>query len=232
MRVAIIENMAGTPHGQIGVALSEADAELDIIRAYAGEPLPVDASSHDALVVLGGEQSALDDENHPYLADLAQLMKTFGDADKAVMGVCLGSQLLARAYSGTNILNGTLEFGWEEIALTDEGRSDPLMAAVDTSFPIFQWHRDTYTLPEGAVLLASNPATKNQAFRIGRAAYGTQFHFEAATGVVDEWCTGFSGSIEKMSPGWLGDYQDHRKESGQAADAAGLAIARAWVQLV
>ncbi|MDS7595894.1 type 1 glutamine amidotransferase [Agrobacterium tumefaciens] len=232
MRVAIIENMAGTPHGQLGVALKEANAELDVIRAYAGDPLPADAESHDALVVLGGEQNALDDAAYPYLPDLARLMKTFGDADKAVMGVCLGSQLLARAYDGRNILNGTLEFGWEKVALTDEGRSDPVMTAVGDTFPIFQWHRDTYTLPDGAILLASNPATKNQAFRIGRAAYGTQFHFEAATGVVDEWCTGFSSSIEKMSPGWLEDYRSHRDGSGEAADAAGLAIARAWVQLV
>lgn len=65
MRVAIIENMAGTPHGQIGVALREAAADIHIIRAYAGDPLPEDADDHDALVVLGGEQNAVDDVLYP-----------------------------------------------------------------------------------------------------------------------------------------------------------------------
>jgi len=121
MRVAIIENMAGTPHGQIGVALREAAADIHVIRAYAGDPLPEDADDHDALVVLGGEQNAVDDVLYPYLPDLALLMKAFGDAGKAVMGVCLGSQLLARAYGGENILSGPPEFGWQDVSLTPEG---------------------------------------------------------------------------------------------------------------
>ncbi|WP_425902101.1 type 1 glutamine amidotransferase [Agrobacterium radiobacter] len=232
MRVAIIENMAGTPHGQLGVALKEAAAEVHIIRAYAGEPLPKDAADHDALVVLGGEQNALDDALYPYLPDLALLMKAFGDAGKAVMGVCLGSQLLARAYGGENILSGPPEFGWEEVSLTEEGVSDPLLAGLEKTFPIFQWHCDTFTLPPDATRLATNGATRNQAFRIGRAVYGTQFHFEASAAVVDGWCQTFPTSVERMSPGWLENYHDHRSLRAEMADAAGLEIARAWVCLI
>ncbi|MCZ7462595.1 type 1 glutamine amidotransferase [Rhizobium rhizogenes] len=232
MRVAIIENMAGTPHGQLGVALEEAGSDLHVIRAYAGEPLPADAGEHDALIVLGGEQNALDDTLYPYLPDLALLMKAFGDADKAVMGVCLGSQLLARAYGGENILSGPPEFGWEDISLTEDGVSDPLLAGLDEIFPIFQWHRDTFTLPPGAIRLATNEATRNQAFRLGRAVYGTQFHFEASTAVVDRWCEAFPASVEKMAPGWLEKYSDHRGMRADMADAAGLEIARAWVRLI
>lgn len=164
MRVAIIENMAGTPHGQIGVALREAAADIHVIRAYAGDPLPEDADDHDALVVLGGEQNAVDDVLYPYLPDLALLMKAFGDAGKAVMGVCLGSQLLARAYGGENILSGPPEFGWQDVSLTPEGLSDPLLAGQQQNFPIFQWHCDTFTLPPDATRLATNAATQNQAF--------------------------------------------------------------------
>ncbi|MCZ7470496.1 type 1 glutamine amidotransferase [Agrobacterium sp. O3.4] len=232
MRVAIIENMAGTPHGQLGVALEEAGSDLRVIRAYAGEPLPTGAGEHDALIVLGGEQNALDDALYPYLPDLALLMKAFGDADKAVMGVCLGSQLLARAYGGENILSGPPEFGWEDVSLTEDGVSDPLLAGLDEIFPIFQWHRDTFTLPPGAIRLATNEATRNQAFRLGRAVYGTQFHFEASTAVVDRWCEAFPASVEKMAPGWLEKYSDHRGRRADMADAAGLEIARAWVRLI
>ncbi|WP_425963156.1 type 1 glutamine amidotransferase [Rhizobium nepotum] len=232
MRVAIIENMAGTPHGQLGVALEEAQAQVDVIRAYAGEHLPASAAGHDALVVLGGEQNALDDMLYPYLPDLALLMKAFGDAGKAVMGVCLGSQLLARAYGGENILAGPPEFGWEDVSLTEEGVSDPLLSGLEKVFPIFQWHCDTFTLPPEAARLATNGATRNQAFRIGRAAYGTQFHFEASAAVVDGWCETFPASVEKMAPGWIDNYREHRGRRADMADAAGLEIARAWVRLV
>lgn len=232
MRVAIIENMAGTPHGQLGVALQEVKADVHVIHAYAGEPLPAGAHDHDALIVLGGEQNALDDTLYPYLPELALLMKAFGDANKAVMGVCLGSQLLARAYGGENILAGPPEFGWEDVSLTEEGMSDPLLAGLKKTFSIFQWHCDTFTLPPEATRLATNDATRNQAFRIGRAAYGTQFHFEASTSVVDGWCQSFPASIEKMAPGWLENYRDHRGQRADMADAAGLEIARAWVGLI
>lgn len=232
MRVAIIENMAGTPHGQVGVALAEINAELDVICVYQGDALPVDASSHDALVVFGGEQSAIDDEKYPYLPLLAELMRHFTEADKPVLGICLGSQLLARAHGGENLLKATREFGWESIKVNAAGRKDPVLSTVGESFRIFQWHYDTFTLPEEAVRLASNGAATNQAFRIGRASYGTQFHFEANTSVVDGWRNDFAESIEKISPGWLANYDNHKASNGAQADAAGLALARAWVKLI
>ncbi|MFK3777176.1 type 1 glutamine amidotransferase [Agrobacterium sp. NPDC089420] len=232
MRVAIIENMAGTPHGQLGVALKEAAAQVHVIRAYAGDPLPADARDHDALIVLGGEQNALDDALYPYFPDLALLMKAFGDADKAVMGVCLGSQLLARAYGGENILSGPPEFGWQDVSLTQDGVADPLLAGLNRVFPIFQWHCDTFTLPPGATRLATNDATRNQAFRVGRAVYGTQFHFEASATVVEGWCRALPASVEKMAPGWLENDSHQRGMRARTADAAGLEIARAWVRLV
>jgi GMP synthase-like glutamine amidotransferase len=232
MRVAIIENMAGTPHGQVGVALLEAGAELDIIRPYNGDVLLENADSHDAIVVLGGEQSALDDAEYPYLPELAELMRTFEQADKAVLGICLGSQLLARAYGGQNRLQAAREFGWEKVSICSDGKGDPLFSGLGEEFRIFEWHADTFTLPQDAILLATNSVTANQAFRIGRAAYGTQFHFEASTDVVEGWRSGFEQSIEKMSPGWLKDYEQHVANHGASADAAGLAIARAWVKLI
>lgn len=232
MRVAIIENMAGTPHGQVGVALKEAGAELDIIRPYNGDVLPRDAGAHDAIIVLGGEQSALDDAAYPYLPELAALMRTFEQADKAVLGICLGSQLLARAYGGQNRLNAAREFGWQKISICEEGRQDPLLSGLGEEFRIFEWHADTFSLPNDAILLATNSVTANQAFRIGRAAYGTQFHFEANRAVVEGWRSGFAQSIEKMSPGWLDNYEEHVASHAASADEAGLAIARAWVKLI
>jgi GMP synthase (glutamine-hydrolysing) len=103
---------------------------------------------------------------------------------------------------------------------------------VGGEFTIFQWHADTFSLPEGAVCLATSSVAENQAFRIGRAVYGTQFHFEADTEVVRQWKGEFPGTIERIAPGWLENYDELAARHGAAADAAGLAIARAWVSLI
>jgi len=229
MRILIVENFHKTSLGQVGIALEEAGAEQVWIRPWNAELLPATSDGFDGMVVLGGEQSAIDDHIHPYLPELARLMKHFGDDDKAVLGICLGSQLLARAHGGTNILGTARQFGWHRVARTEAAIEDPVLSAIDADFPIFEWHSDTFTLPEGAIHLATNPDVANQCFRIGRASYGMQFHFEANRQVVEDWNIGFAETIERMMPGWLADYERHASTDGVIADAAGLAIARAWV---
>jgi GMP synthase (glutamine-hydrolysing) len=232
MRVAVIENMKNTQLGALGVALDEAGAVIEWFRPWNGEELPADISAHDALVVLGGEQSAVDDAVHPYLPDLVRLSKSFGDAGKAVLGICLGSQILARAYGAENRLGAAREFGWKAIEVTGAGKNDPLLAALSDGFTIFEWHADTFSLPRGAVRLASSSVAENQAFRVGRAVYGTQFHFEANTSVVEAWKADFPATIERIEPGWLEHYPDIAAEHAANADIAGLAIARAWVRMI
>ena len=228
MQVAIIENTRATSHGQVGVALHEAGARVDVYKPWAGQPLPASVNA-DALVVFGGEQSALDDHTHPYLPALAQLMADYTAQNAAVLGICLGSQLLARAFGGQNILGATSEFGWCEVTLTDEGRADPVLGTLPASFPIYQWHSDTFTLPPGAVRLASSAAVAQQGFRIGRATYATQFHFEANRAVVRDWLRSFPQAIAAAKPGWADRFEEDAATLGAAADAHGLTLARAWV---
>lgn len=230
MRVLIIQNHDGTGPGQIGTALEEAGAELDLRSPYRGDPLPENAAGHDALLVLGGAQNALDDERHPYIPPLLALMRDFGDNGRSVLGICLGSQLLARAYGGENLLGAAPEFGWHRIARTGEGAADPLLAAVPEAFVSFQWHDDTFTLPPDAVRLATNPVAENQAFRIGRACYGVQFHFEADRPLVGQWTRMFADLVAERHPDWR--QEDEEARHGPDADAAGLALARAWVSTI
>jgi GMP synthase-like glutamine amidotransferase len=229
MRVLVVQNFEDEGLGQIGKALAEANAEIDLRRPYRDENLPRDASGHDALIVLGGGQNALDDAICPYFPPLLALMRDFGDSGRAVLGVCLGSQLLARAYGGENLLGAAPEFGWRTVSRTEEGRTDPVLNVAPESFPIFQWHDDTFTLPEGATHLARNDTASNQAFRLGRAAYGIQFHFEADRSQVSRWNTAFADILAENQPGWAERYEEEAARHGPLADAAGLAIARAWV---
>jgi GMP synthase (glutamine-hydrolysing) len=231
MRVAIVENTRVTHHGQVGIALHEAAAVIDLYKPWSGQDLPrvVDA---DALVVFGGEQSARDDHTHPYLPALAQLMADYTAMDRPVLGICLGAQILARAFGAENRLGAAPEFGWSPVALTEAGRLDPVLGKMPPEFSIFQWHSDTFTLPPGAVQLAQSGVVSQQAFRIGRATYGTQFHFEVNRVVAADWNRRFPDVIERMRPGWLRDFPDESMRLGGTADALGLTLARAWVGLI
>jgi len=232
MRVAIVENTRITHHGQVVVALHEAGALVDIFRPFADGRLPEGPEAHDALIVFGGEQSALDDATHPYLPALADRMRAYGETGRAVLGICLGSQLLARAWGAQNHLGTAPEFGWQTVRLTPGGQADPVLCNLPAEVPIFQWHSDTFTLPPGARHLATGDGATHQAFRIGRASYGTQFHFEANRAVVADWSQTFPELVERMSPGWQAAHPGLAGTLGVQADAAGLALARAFVAVI
>ena len=232
MRVLAVENYRSTPLGQVGAALAEAGAEVDLRRPHLGEPLPDDARGHDGIVILGGEQNALADDACPWFPGLVGLIRDFGARDKAVLGICLGAQLVARAYGGANILGRPVEFGWHEVRPTAAGSDDPVLAGLDTGSPVFHWHEDTFTLPEGAVHLAQSTMTANQAFRLGRAVYGVQFHFEADRPLVAGWSEDFAETILGYAPDWSERHAVDAARAGPRADATGLELARRWVRLV
>lgn len=225
MRAAIVENTRITHHGQVGVALHEAGALIDLYRPWADQRLP-EPGSFDALVVFGGEQDALDDARHPYLPRLAALMADMAAAGTAVLGICLGAQVFARGLGAENRLGVAPEFGWVEV---ERLAPDPALDVLPDRFPIFQWHSDTFTLPPGARHLARSQGAEVQGFRFGRAGLATQFHFEANRAVVADWTRTFPQLTEAMQPGWLEAHPMEAGTRGLAADAHGLALARAFV---
>ncbi len=231
MRVAIIENTSVTPHGLVGVALHEAGALVQIFQPWRDGRLPA-AGDHDALVAFGGEQNALDDDLHPYLPELARLMVQKAEMGQAVLGICLGAQILARALGSENRIGAAAEFGWVPLHLTPAAGHDPTLRHLPPTFPIFTWHSDTFTLPPGAQHLATTSTTTVQCFKSHRAAYGMQFHFEASRSVVAHWTREFSSAADKMFPGWTDLHPTQAASHGVQADLHGLAIARAWVALI
>lgn len=228
MRIAIVENTEVTHHGQIGIALHEQAAVIDLYKPFRDGGLPA-RGSFDALVVFGGEQTALDDAIHPHLRPLADLMAETSARGTAVLGICLGAQLFARGLGGENRLGAAPEFGWVPVTRL---APDPVLDAVPETFPAFQWHSDTFTLPPGAAQLATSAGAAVQAFRHGRAGYATQFHFEASRAVARDWLRRFPEASEAASPGWAARIETEAATRGAAADAHGLALARAWLRLV
>jgi GMP synthase (glutamine-hydrolysing) len=137
------------------------------------------------LVFMGGPMCANDDL--PFLHREAELIREAVNLGFPVLGICLGSQLIAKAL-GAKVYKSTVpEIGWFHVCVTAAGASDPVFAQLESPLPVFNWHQDTFDLPPGAELLATTPVCTNQAFRWGRNVYGFQFHPEMTPAMIEDW---------------------------------------------
>jgi GMP synthase (glutamine-hydrolysing) len=152
-------------------------------RNVARDGVPEDVG--DAVIVLGGAMHPDQDDRHPWLAPEIGFLEQQLERGTPLLGVCLGSQLIARAAGARVYQADEPEVGWLPVEVTDEGAADPVAAALPTRFDAFQWHHYTHDLPDGAVELARSPVC-TQAFRLGRA-WGVQFHPEVRARQVESW---------------------------------------------
>jgi len=136
---------------------------------------------------MGGPMSVNDDDTLPWLTTEKRWVREAVLAGKPFWGVCLGAQLLA-ASLGARVYSGARpEIGIMPVYLSAESQDDAVFSGVPSTLLTFQWHGETFELPEGAVLLASSPAYPNQAFRWKEAAYGVQFHVEVSADMAERW---------------------------------------------
>ena len=232
MRVLVIENYSGTDVGEMAATFAKRGVELDVVQAFSGAPLPAGPDDHDGMIVLGGDQNALDDSGSPYFPALLELMRAFDTARRPVLGICLGAQLLARAHGGGNIVGQVLEFGFVPVTPTTAGLKDPLTSSLDPDVPIFEWHSDTFTLPPGATHLATSATYKNQAYSIGNVSYGTQFHFEVGRTLAERWSTAHSGYLDAQRSGWRPQLAAELEQHEARARAFCATLTNRWINLV
>jgi len=176
--ILVVQHCPVTPVGILGETLAGQGAALDIRMPHHGEALPATPTGFDGLVLLGGPMHAGDDAGYPAFPPMLDLIRQFHDQAKPVLGVCLGAQLVSRAFGGRVWPFGGLEIGYLPVRMTPAGRRDPLLKGLAPEVMIMQLHEDSFDLPAGAVRLMSNAACANQGLRVGRTTYGFQFHFE------------------------------------------------------
>jgi GMP synthase (glutamine-hydrolysing) len=170
-----------------GPVVEEAGHRLDEWSFASGTPPSRPLDSYDAVLVFGGAMHADQDTHHPWLQQETMWLQQLLDRHTPVLGVCLGVQLLARAAgSWVRHLEGEPEIGWYDVELTEEGIADPVLGSLPARFDALQWHHYTYGTPAGAVELARSEAC-TQAFRLGDAVWGVQFHPEVTLPQVEGW---------------------------------------------
>ena len=149
----------------------------------------------DLLVVLGGPIGVGDAEAYPFLTPELRLIERRLTQDRPLLGICLGSQLMASALGSRVYPGGTKEIGWGQLQLTDAGTASCLAPLADPDAMVLHWHGDTFDLPDGATRLASSPLYENQAFAYGRNALALQFHIEADPARLEEWYVGHTAEL-------------------------------------
>lgn len=186
-----IEHEPACPPGHLGTWLTEAGAELEVCRPWAGDEVP-DLAPYDGFLVLGGSMGANDDATTPWLAPVKARIRSAVESGLPTLGVCLGHQLVAVALGGESAPNpagqqvGLFDLGWTPEAATDE-----LMAPLASPRRGVHWNADIVTrLPDGAVVLAATPAGEVQVARFGPTVWGVQLHPEVDEPLVRSWAEG------------------------------------------
>lgn len=197
VHVLILQHVPSEGPGLLGSLFAEHGLRCQVVRTDLLEELP-NPREHRALVVLGGPMNVYEEHKYPFLSREDRVIKEALALGIPCLGICLGAQLMAKALGAPVFPNPIKEIGIHSVALTPAGRRDPMFRGFPPRFSVFQWHGDTFRLPEGATLLATAPKCLHQAFRYGPNAYALQFHLEVTPAMVETWTTEYGAELNHL----------------------------------
>jgi len=207
-RCVVLQHASTEGPQRLGELLEEMGVAVAVCALDRGQPVPRSLPADVPLVVMGGSLGVADigDPAHPYLADEVSLLRDRLEVDAPVLGVCLGSQLLAHAAGARVYPNSrpapdggppsrVYEVGWAPVDFI--APDEPVLRGLGQREMMLHWHGDAFDLPPGSVRLASTPDCPNQAFRLGRRAFGVQFHPEMHAPVLESWLEADAAYVDR-----------------------------------
>ena len=186
-KLLVFQHVPFEPLGTLNAQFKDAGFRMRYVNFDRAPGARVDVARYHGLVVLGGPQSANQTEKYPHLAYEREVIVRAIDLGLPVLGICLGAQLIAASLGGRPQRGQAHEYGWVNVSPTSAAANDPLFAHFRAVEQVYQWHSDTFTLPQGAIHLAASELCANQAFRYRDLVYGLQFHLEADRPLIRRW---------------------------------------------
>ncbi len=227
--ILCVQHVAVEPPGDVAEAVRGAGMGLTVARIDRGDVVPRSAEGLAGLVVMGGPMGVPQADRHPHLREELRLVESALKCSVPVLGICLGSQLLAAAL-GAGVKRGSrLELGWLPVSREPAAKQDPLFGPLPPVLVALHWHGDVFDLPPGARSLARSSLTRHQAFRHG-TAWGILFHLEADAAQVEAMARAFPEDLEEAGVSedqLLGGARKHLA----AARRAGRGLFDRWAAL-
>ena len=205
-RIMVFQHVAAEPLGTLDPLIRRRGHRVKFVNFERDPQARPRLERYRGLIVLGGPMNVEDRAQRAHLqTEIDVIGQALADG-KPVLGICLGAQLLAHALGARVCRHEVSEIGWYDVATTPQGRTDPVLAPLGDSLPVFQWHTYRFDIPAGAAHLARTASCENQAFRHGTNAYGLQFHLEMDRPLIERWLA-------------LPDYRDDLIAAGLGRDA-------------
>jgi len=229
--ILILQQLEYEPAALIEQVIHEAGWETKTLKTME-DPIPQVLLRYSGLVIMGGHMSA-NDTHLGFITKQIRLLEWCIRYDFPVLGICLGSQLLAKA-AGANVIKSPLrELGWYHLRPTFYAQEDPVFGKMLASgLKIFQWHGETFELPEQATLLATCPEVINQVFRIKSRLYGLQFHAEMTEDLILAWIKHGSSEAAYLGEEGVDELINHIPRYLPAAREYCSFIVKSWLKLL
>jgi GMP synthase (glutamine-hydrolysing) len=196
-KIWVLQHTACETLGTIADALEAEALAWQYVRVFEGRPVPADIGDGGGLIVMGGPMGVYEQDRYPHLGEELRLIESALKAGKPVLGICLGSQLLAAALGAAVKKGPRKEIGWYPVRLSEAASEDRLWSAAAREFTALHWHGDIFDLPADTVSLASSDMAAHQAFRYGKTAYGILFHLEMTEEMIAEMAAEFADELRE-----------------------------------
>ncbi|MEC9375339.1 MAG: type 1 glutamine amidotransferase [Pseudomonadota bacterium] len=186
-RILIFQHVPHETLGTFDSLIEQNGCEIHYINFNQDPDSKPNIENYDGLIILGGPMCVDQTVKYPHLlTELAAIEKAI-QKQIPIFGICLGAQLIAKALGANVGSNKVKEIGWYNVNPTEEGTEDLLFKHFSGAEKVFQWHGDTFDIPDNAIHLATSSDCSNQAFRYGKNVYALQFHLEVDAAIIKQW---------------------------------------------